>query len=416
MSPASRRATHMLTLRVIAKVHVGSPDVYPWTIREETEKWDPRDVAWMADRLDALITRSQSESKPFHATLAFHDPHRDLSRGGFGNAPAGALDARIKDMDVGPGDVEPPVWLTDCEATRQEFSEYYRAIYRLDQGVGMALEVLKRRGVEGETMVVFCSDNGPPFLNAKATLYDAGTNLPLLVHAPGHQGGAVNPNMVSFLDLLPTMLDWANIPLDYRISKQSPPRRGKSLLPILAESGVVPENQWPQAIYCSHTYHQAEQYYPTRAIRTRRFKYHRNIKWQLDFPFPTDLYASLSYEQIRNGPKPIKIGPRLLKDFLYRGPEHLYDLDADPAEVHDLVHDPEYKKVRNELLGRLESWQEESNDLWLFRDGQSVRTMRNGVSESWVIPDRWDPNPEEPGTSKASGVKTMVTTDKISVL
>ncbi|PSR78134.1 alkaline-phosphatase-like protein [Coniella lustricola] len=77
------------------------------------------------------------------------------------------------------------------------------------------------------TLVVFLSDNGPPFLNSKTTLYDAGVRLPLLVRMPGQiqsrppsqsqtqtqtrapAGLVIDQHMVSWVDVLPSLLDWA---------------------------------------------------------------------------------------------------------------------------------------------------------------------------------------------------------------
>jgi N-sulfoglucosamine sulfohydrolase len=175
---------------------------------------------------------------------------------------------------------------------RQELAAYYRAICRVDRGFGLILDSRKDHGYGQDTLVIFMSDNGPPFLNSKTTLYDAGIRLPLIVHQPDIPGQRVlNPNMVSFIDILPTILDWTG----YKGQKEQatePQRLGRSLLPILLESSV--KDTWTQHVYGSHTFHEITNYYPTRYVRTGRYKYHRNIAWKLDFPFSTDLYASLS--------------------------------------------------------------------------------------------------------------------------
>jgi N-sulfoglucosamine sulfohydrolase len=105
----------------------------------------------------------------------------------------------------------------------------------MDQGVGMILAGLKRTGLYDDTLVVFLSDNGPPFINSKATLYDAGVCLPLIVRQPGGAADVVNRNMVSYVDILPTMLDWSNHPKINNVE-----RAGRSFLRILSEPSPLP--------------------------------------------------------------------------------------------------------------------------------------------------------------------------------
>lgn len=154
------------------------------------------------------------------------DPHRDHTRGGFGNG-----DHRVSAPDAcyDSDTVTVPEFLSDIPEVRHELAEYYRAIGRVDRGLGLIMDTLRKNGFDENTMVIFMSDNGPPFLNSKTTLYDAGIRLPLIIRQPGCGSGSRNPNMVSYIDILPTILDWAG----YKDVKQTdPPRLGRSLLPI----------------------------------------------------------------------------------------------------------------------------------------------------------------------------------------
>ena len=353
---------------IIGKVHVGTNDVYPWEHRQES---DTRDVAWVADQVDAFCESAKKEDRPFYLTVGFVDPHRDITtRGGFGNDET--YDKRVSSIDLKPEDVEVPSWLTDLPETRQELVEYYKAVHRTDSGVGMILDALEKQGLADSTLVLFTSDNGPPFINAKTTLYDAGTCLPLLVRQPGGKAGITNPNMISYIDFLPTFLDWAEIKPEvhgestvqpgggFETGKKAtpPPRRGRSFLPITQREDVVPESEWQHHVFGSHTFHELQNYWPTRVLRTRRYKYHRNIAWRLDFPFASDLYASYSFEGMRNASKdkPM-IGSRSLKNYLFRPSEELFDLENDPEEIDNLAEDPAHKELLLQLRETLEQWQ-----------------------------------------------------------
>ena len=62
-----------------------------------------------------------------------------------------------------------PAFRSDLPELRQELAEYYRLIYRMDQGVGTVLAALEREGLANDTLVLILSDNGPPFMKSKTT-------------------------------------------------------------------------------------------------------------------------------------------------------------------------------------------------------------------------------------------------------
>src|SRR5262249_3250287 len=162
--------------------------------------------------------------------------------------------------------------------------------------------------------------NGIPFPGAKTTLYDAGLHLPLLVRSPAAQKhGLVNPNLVSWVDILPTILDWAGAKAPANLA-------GRSLLPILESEKRLPE--W-ETVFGSHQCHEVTMYYPMRTVRTPRYQYLLNLAHPLEFPFASDIYGSPTWQGVlKRGDK--KLGQRDLATFLNRPREELYDLDKDP--------------------------------------------------------------------------------------
>jgi N-sulfoglucosamine sulfohydrolase len=381
---------------ILGKVHVGPAERYPWHVRQESES---RDVVRIAKQALTFFQECEADERPFLLTIGFVDPHRALShRGGFGNV-LGNYDPDLEDRIWMPDQVDVPPYLTDLPEVRQELAEYYRAIYRMDQGVGRILGALANTPLVANTLVIFLSDNGPPFVNSKTTLYDAGVHLPCLIRAPGYSS-TVNPNLVSYIDLLPTCLDWAGARDMPSILERGVPRRGRSLLPIIDQQ--APNPGWDY-VFGSHTFHEITNYWPTRFLRTRRHKYHRNVCWQLDFPFAMDLYASLSFEAMRNSATETcqaMIGPRSLKSYIRRPPEELYDLQADPLEIHNLARDPAMQSTLLEMRNALEKWQLETGDLWLWRDGAPVVRYVSSeyVRQGLRIPDRFDFDPDNPGS------------------
>jgi N-sulfoglucosamine sulfohydrolase len=371
---------------ILGKIHVGPATVYPWEVQKESET---RDVAVISDQARDFFQESQADNRPFFLTIGFHDPHRDRTRGGFGNDQV--YDSRIQKGNYKPDDVEIPPFINDSPGTRFELSEYYNSIHRLDQGVGFVLDALEKAGLAKSTLVIFISDNGPPFINSKTTLFDAGVHLPLIIRHPNIKP-SVNSDMVSYIDILPTLLDYVGHPGAVDPAQK---RLGHSLLPILEHEARGSDlNQ----VFGSHTFHEVTNYWPTRFIRDRRYKYHRNLAWRLDFPFAADLYGSLSWEDIRNSSdNEITIGGRKLRDYFFRPPEELFDLETDPNEVNNLATDPSYSAVLGDLRGKLEEWQRRTEDPWLYRDGVSTWFIRYHFPAGLRVPDRLDFDIDRPG-------------------
>ncbi|KAJ5147780.1 hypothetical protein N7526_001132 [Penicillium atrosanguineum] len=257
---------------ILGKIHVGPASVYPWEVQKES---DTRDVTIIADQANEFFEQSQEDKRPFFLTIGFIDPHRDRTRGGFGNDQK--YDSRIIPGQYLPENVNVPPFINDTPGTRFELAEYYNSIHRLDQGVGLVIKHLADSNLADSTLVIFISDNGPPFINSKTTLYDAGVCLPLIIRHPGLPP-SISPNMVSYVDILPTILDFTDHP---ELIDPTKNRIGRSLLPIL---GTDTQNPSFDEVFGSHTFHEVTNYWPTRFIRDKRYKYHRNLAWRLDFP------------------------------------------------------------------------------------------------------------------------------------
>jgi len=365
---------------IVGKIHVGPDHVYPWQMRLEGFQGN-RDVAAMSRAAGAVFR--QDPGRPFFLTVGFGDPHRDGTRKGFANRDYPGVERRR----FPPEEVVVPSFLPDLPEVREELAEYTQSVHRLDQGVGMILRELEDSGRAADTLVLFVSDNGIPFPGSKTTLFEPGIHLPMFLRIPGAHGAGVrgaagvrNPNLVSYTDILPSLLDWAGI------RAPNPLRKGRSLLSIASESRELPD--WAE-IYCSHTFHEVTNYYPTRVLRTRGYKYHKNVVWKADFPFASDLYASLTWEAARKTGGG-RLGKRTLRDYVQRPHEELYDLEADPDEVRNLAADPAHRETLLDMRRRVERWQEQTDDPWLFKDGVSVRAVRRYVEQGLALPDRHD--------------------------
>lgn len=331
---------------LVGKKHILPSESLPFDEELVPEHPSKRDVVLMADEAGTYISKHKND--PFFLVFAFSDPHR--AEKGFGvNA-----ESDKSQVEYNPEELDVPSHLPDLPAVREDLAQYCEAISRLDRGVGLLLEKLKESGESESTLVIYLSDNGRPFPGAKTNLYDDGIHLPLIVVSPEQKRhGVRNDAMVSWVDIAPTILDWAGA--------AAPPYKlpGKSLLSILDQE----HSDSREHVFASHNFHEIQQFYPMRAVRNRQYKYISNLAFQLPYPLSTDIAQSASWAAIK-AKKGSRLGQRSLSAFFQRPAEELYDLSKDPMEVHNLAGDASFASVMNEMGKKLKDFQAETQDPW----------------------------------------------------
>lgn len=202
---------------------------------------------------------------------------------------------------------------------RQGDPVYAAMVESIDQSVGAVLSALKRKGVEEHTVVIFASDNGgfhkatsnAPLRANKGAYYEGGIRVPLLIKWPGvTQPGSVIQEPVTSMDLYPTCLEAAGLPL-----RPSQHQDGLSLRPLFAGT-----------------------------MRLQR----EALFWH--FPHYNQHPSSAPSSVIRQGPW------KLIESF---DPERieLFRLDHDLGETHDLSS--VYPARVQALQARLDQWRRE---------------------------------------------------------
>jgi N-sulfoglucosamine sulfohydrolase len=371
----------------IGKYHLAPEYVYHFQeYRNQGIVGGSRNSVMMAQ--NAIEWMGEQDDRPFFLYFCTSDPHRGGGPGNFANFnndenPYPGCD-RVK---YDPADITPPPWLPNNQQVREELAEYYQAISRLDQGLGLLLDWLEESGHDKDTMVLFLSDNGPPFPGAKTNLHQPGMNLPLLVRSPDAQKrGVVCDARVAWTDITPTILDFCSVtpkprppiqrtenvgPEEYEPPPGAPVGRGRkgkpqpvtfhgrSFLEILEQEH--PQG-WDES-FASHTFHEVTMYYPMRVVIEGKHKLIFNIAHQLPYPFASDLYASPTWQSVlKSGER--MYGPRTVDSYIYRPRFELYDLEADPWETNNLATSSERQELLQRLQAKMQQWQKETHDPW----------------------------------------------------
>ena len=233
----------------------------------------------------------------------------------------------------------PPAVVADTPETRYDMERFLSALDVVDEAVGTVLDAVGGAELWDDTVILLTTDHGPPFPEMKGTLQDGGVGVSLMLHVPGiADDGRVEEALVSQLDLYPTVCEIAG-------AATPQPTEGLSLLPLLrGDSGWV-RNE----VFAETNYH--ANYEPGRAVRTERYKLIRRYG-EAAAPLPANVDDS--------PPKTVMDDAGYFN--IARPEQQLVDLLIDPTERMDFTAEPAYRRVYEDLSGRLDAWMERTND------------------------------------------------------
>ncbi len=186
--------------------------------------------------------------------------------------------------------------------------DYLRSVHSVDRNIGRVLDYLDEQGLAENTLVIYTSDQGF-YLGEhgwydKRFMYEESLRTPLLIRYPARVPGGQRPDpLVLNLDLAPTILDFAGLPVP-------DPMQGRSLRPILTAQTPA---DWRKAIYYHyyeypHGWHDVKKHDGVRTARYKLIHFYDDIDaWEL------------------------------------------FDLQADPREVNNLFENPDYAPVVDSL-------------------------------------------------------------------
>jgi arylsulfatase A-like enzyme len=317
------------------------------------------DYAKTAGTRDAILAQYREfldavpKGKPFVLQLCFSDPHRPLDK----NAIPQPHD---------PAKLKLPPFYPDTKLVREDFARYYDEISRFDADVGTVLAELKKRGLTDNTLIVVSADNGASQFRGKGTLNEFGIHCPLVVRMPGGRGKVAESlkQLISGEDLAPTFLAAAGLNAPKEMT-------GRSFLPLLkGEKGEAREYVFAQrGAHGSGLPQNSAAFDLGRCVVGEKHKLIYNALWQIPY-WPVDFAGDEMWKELVQMNKDGKLAPELSK--LYFSPTRpmfeLYDLDADPNELKNLVADPAHAKALEDLRARLADWRERTNDPWLVKE------------------------------------------------
>ncbi|HTO70199.1 MAG TPA: sulfatase [Myxococcota bacterium] len=282
---------------------------------------------------------------------------------------------------VDPAAVRLSPYLPDTPGTRRDVARQYDNASILDAQVGEILDALRADGLLDKTIVIFTTDHGDGLPNAKRRAYDSGLHVPLIVRLPdGTDAGTVRTDVVSFVDMAPTILDLAGLEIPSFMQGQpflGPHARRREYVYAAVDRLDRVFGKW-------------------RSVRDTRFQYLANrmtdqplfehVRFRDVLPSMQDLWRLHEAHQLTP-----------LQESQFETPrpaEELYDVQADPDEAHDLARDPAYADVLARMRAALADFEARTPDL-------SPRGEREMAERMW--PGLVQPRTEPPEAVPAPG-------------
>ncbi|MCJ7737184.1 MAG: sulfatase-like hydrolase/transferase [Anaerolineae bacterium] len=196
----------------------------------------------------------------------------------------------------------------------QHLGGSFGIVKRLDEALGRLLDALKSLDLLDNTIVLFTSDHGCHFKTRNAeykrSCHESSIRVPTALRGPGFDGGGYMSQLVSLVDLPPTLLDAAGLSIPQQM-------QGRSILPLLRSS----TNDWPDDVFIQISESQVG-----RAVRTHRWKY--------------------SVSAPGRDPENDSRSGRYTEEFLYC-------LETDPYELTNLIGLESHQEVASVMRDRL---------------------------------------------------------------
>jgi len=272
-------------------------------------------------------------------------------------------------LKVNPDDVTVPPYYPDTEVVRSELARNYSNLYEMDSIAGIFLDELEAEGLLDNTIIFFYSDHGGPLPRQKREIYDTGLKVPLIIRFPNQQmaGETVN-ELISFVDFAPTLLSLANIKIPDYMQGQA----------FLGQQQAPPRKY----IYAARD-RLDDEYDMVRGVRDDRFKFFKNF--QPEKPYIMDIEYRMQMDLMKELIRAHEAGELDEVQELWfaqtKPEEELYDLNADPYELNNLIDDPAYQEKAEELRVALMNWMEDIGDMGHIPETEMISAMWLGMDK-----------------------------------
>ncbi|TWU59254.1 Arylsulfatase [Rubripirellula tenax] len=301
--------------------------------------------------VEAFLRDRPKDAKPLALFLGWTDTH--------------SVWPPQREARVEPANVVIPPRIYDTPQARAEMSRYVEAAERIDRRLGETRELIAKYLDADNTLVMYTSDHGFCWPFAKWSLYETGIRTPMIVAWPGKiRPGTTTDAMVSWIDLMPTLIDLAGGGLPKDID-------GKSFADVLYGKS----DQHRDAIFATHKGDKGMNVYPIRSVRVGHWKYILNLHPEFAFTTHTDVLGTAGprkpgapshggkhWPSYLEAAKTAPAAAAFLHDYHSNPAEELYQIADDPFEQNNLAASPEHAEQLAELRAMVSKRMREVGD------------------------------------------------------
>lgn len=310
-----------------------------WDYRSGFNKVDKYSAKGYGDKSATFFNQVKARNQPFYLVVNIADPHKP----NFNDPKATKKGADIHSPSriIAIDEVTVPEFLPDIPAVRKDIRNYFNSVKRADDTVGEVLKSLEQSGLEQDTLVIFLSDHGMPFPFAKSSVYDNGLRTPMVMKWPEKiQAGSISKDIVSVIDLMPTLLDVADLELPKQQSYLGKALLNKENKDVLAERkyafGSFDEN--------AHGYP-----VPMRGVISNDWNYVFNAWSDGEHQIKSAAMNHLTFRSMeKKAKKDSNINARV-EYYKYRATEELCNLKHDPHCLVNLADNPQHASVKKQM-------------------------------------------------------------------
>lgn len=322
-----------------------------YNLIEKTEEWD--------ESSGTAHYKNRAPGQAFFAIFNFTVCHESC------------IHKTMETLVHNPATMDLPPYHPDVPEIRHDWAQFYDKITMMDTLAGNILSELEESGLADSTIVIFYGDHGGILGRSKRFMYQTGLRVPMIVSvpdlykhlAPGKKGSS-SKRMVSFVDLAPTLLNLAGVPI-----------------PEYMQGNAFLGPDQPKASPYTHTFRgrMDERYDFCRGTFSKDFHYiinympHRKYAQHVEYLWKAPSMRAWEKAYL-NG----ECNPEQSRFFEAKPYEELYDRSKDPWEVNNLANDPAYADELEELREATLNWQLFIRDAGFIPEGMLKKINADG--------------------------------------
>ena len=335
---------------------------YTTNNEKQDYQFEPPVTVW-DENGPAASYQNRPKGQPFFAVFNLFTTHESQ------------LFLRKDSLQIDPAQVNVPAYYPDTKVVRRDIARLLTNIQLMDGQVGELVQQLKADGLYDNTVIFFYSDHGGALPWMKREVLERGIHIPLIVRLPGGRAaGTENHDLVSAVDFAPTVLSLAGVPVPGYMQGQAflgPQKAAKPRTYIFAARDRMDEKTDRVRAVHDARYEYLYNYLPA-------LPHYQDLGFRKSVPMMREILAlrdagQLSATQLAwfTAPKP---------------QEELYDIQADPEQLHNLAADPKHQAKLTELRTAFRTWEKKVGDM-------------SAVSENEMVATWWHGQPQAPGTA-----------------